>query len=363
MKNKIYFLRTFSSICVLIILYSILIYFIDPLQQFRNTNYGSGSERLINPGIARNYDYNIAVLGTSTSQNFLKKDVEHAFGKRAINLSLSGSTNYEQRELMKLVVVNPNVETIIYGLDFFSFDKGVTESRVQLQEYLYNKVILSNLKYIFNFETFRIFLKVSKKKLQKKEFDSNWRDKLGYWGDRFTYSEDKALTFDSSTQNGAQNIGIISGLKNGYNKENMDKNLEIFSKIISENPNIKFEIYFPPYASIYWVFADKYGEKDKLLNFKIEAIEHLKKNSNVKIYDFQNAYNITNNLDNYKDIVHYNPKISKKILELIKKENYEVNKEDYSKNLIDFSKQIQVTKERYRNILNKELEFSEVSLH
>ncbi|ERT67068.1 hypothetical protein HMPREF0202_02441, partial [Cetobacterium somerae ATCC BAA-474] len=296
-----------------LLLLALLVFKIDPLQQFGSNEYGKGEQRLLNPGIAKNYNYKVAVIGTSTSENILKKDLERLFNKEAINLSISGSTNYEQRRLLEIILQAKKVNTIIYGLDVFSYNTELNESRVPLQEFVYKDSKIAKIKYLYNFE---ILKNVLKGIIEEKNY--NWLESYSYWGDNHTYLKDKVLNFNSDTPWGFQNTNELSELKKGYSYKKMKENFDEFYKLIEFNPQVEYKIYFPPYSSIWWYFVEKYNCLEDILKFKYYVINKLKNQKNVAVYDFQFKENITDNLDNYKDVIHYGPMINKEIIVTIK---------------------------------------------
>lgn len=296
-----------------LIIWGFLIINIDPFQQFKINGYGRGEQRLINPGIAKNYDYEIAIIGTSTSENILKKDVEKFYNKKTVNLSLSGSTAYEQRKLLD-IVIKKEPKIIFYGLDIFSYNRNEEEVRSPLQEYLYTNLKLDKYKYVYNFQSLKEMIKI----ILKRNKNDNWLFNHSYWGDKFNYSKKNTLTFDKNVQWGAQNIGAIKVFENSYDLDKMKNNFDKFLNSIDNNSNINYKIYFPPYASVWWYFANKYNCLEEIIEFKSYMIEKTKDRKNIQIYDFQNKLSIIDNLDNYKDIIHYGPHINKKIIEMIK---------------------------------------------
>ncbi|MGL5355410.1 MAG: hypothetical protein ACRDAQ_02495 [Cetobacterium sp.] len=312
-KYFISFLTTF--ILGLIFWIGIVMYF-DPSQQFRITNYPHGDERVLNAGLAKNGDYNTIILGSSTSQNILKKDVDKLFLKSSINISLSGTTNYEQRKLLKLALKN-NPEMVIYGLDHFVYNRGYETSRVPLEKFAYENKLSELYRYFFNFSAFKGVIKGIVKIAFNKE-DKNWIDVYGYWGDDFEYSEQNTKSFDKTTQWGAQNTAALNAFKDGYSLELMKKNFDAFYELLKNNENTEFVIYYPPYASLWWDYAKQYGCEEQILEFKTYIASKTANLSNVKLYDFQNDKNIVSNLNNYKDMVHFSPEVSKRIIEEIR---------------------------------------------
>lgn len=314
--EKRYFIGTLITfIGGLLIWIGITIYF-DPLQQFRITDYPYGDARILNVGLAKNGEYETVIFGSSTSQNILKKDVDELYTDNSINLSLSGTTNYEQRELLKIALEN-KPKRVIYGLDHFVYNRGYRESRVPLERFAYENKNFELYRYFFNFSTFKGVIKgIVKKGLSKKE--QNWLDKYGYWGDDFEYSEESTLSFDKETQWGAQNSAVLNQFRSGYSLELMKKNFDSFYELLKDNKNTEFLIYYPPYANLWWNYAREYRCEEIILAFKKYVNDKISDLNNVKLYDFQKEENIIANLDNYKDMVHFSPAVSKIIIQDMK---------------------------------------------
>ena len=69
--------------------------------------------------------------------------------------------------------------------------------------------------------------------------------------------------------------------------------------------------------------------------------------SNVAIYDFQSAIEITTNLNNYKDFTHYHQNINNWMIEQIKVKNYLVTHYNIESHIDNLNIQIE------DNVLNK----------
>ncbi|MGL5965445.1 MAG: hypothetical protein ACRCZ2_13770, partial [Fusobacteriaceae bacterium] len=316
-KEKYFLIGIISSVLFVLLCVGSLNYYCDPLQVLTSTKYGSGEQRYINYGIARNHRYDGVVIGTSTSENILKKDLKEILNLNAVNLSLSGSTNYEQRELLKEIIMNKDLKKVIYGLDVFSYNREINEKRLEIPEYIKSPYQISGLKYFFNFVTLKNSAKGIVKNIISKN-QKNWIDKHNYWGDDYLYSKESTLNFDKNTQYGAQNLGAIKVFQDGYSLINMKNNFDLFLELTQKNKDIQYVIYFPPYSSLFWSFMEKYDCLDTVLQFKKYVFTEISDKNNIKIYDFQNNFEIVENLDNYKDMVHYGPKINKEVLKLIK---------------------------------------------
>lgn len=344
MERK-FFIKSIISIFVILLSVAGTVFFIDPWQQIRyNDKYYAGDQRILNVGLAKNYKYQTAILGTSTSENTLKKDVDNVFDTNSINLCLSGSTALEHRNLLNVIIKNSDVKTVIYGMDIFTYNRlGVRKENIDytdrknLQKYLFNISVLK--------DTAKIIIKEILNKNQK-----NWIEKKSFWGDMFTYSEENTLCFDPNTQYGGQNLGIAKESKSGYNLKIMKENFDEFLKIVNENKNIEYIIYLPPYAILYWYALDRYNSLENVLEFKKYIYEKTKDLKNISIYDFQDREDIIDNLNNYKDAVHYGPFINKRIIEEISRAKPSSYNSDFEKNI---KRLIEKNREKFEEVYRK----------
>ena len=337
MQKKFFYITVFTMLFGMVLLV-LITYVIDPQQQFRyNENYVSGEQRNINFGLARNYDYNTVILGTSTSENILKAEVDNIFKVNSVNLSIMGSTAYEQRNLLEIITNRKDVKMVIYGLDYFAYNFNFNEERIEIIDYGKKMNIL---KYVFNISSLEMDLKILVKKLLGKN-EKNWIYNWSYWGDDFDYGEEKTLDFSNKTKNGRQNIGQLKVAQSKYNKENLYENLYELEQLIIKNKDIKYKIYLPPYSTLYWYILKKYNSYSDIIEFRNYLIKKLLRYSNVEIYDFQTDDIIVSNLNNYKDSIHYSPKINSLIIKRIKENKNKVekliDKESIIENLIEKS--------------------------
>ena len=86
--------------------------------------------------------------------------------------------------------------------------------------------------------------------------------------------------------------------------------------LIEYNPDVTFEIYFPPYSILQFVaMRDASPATLKTVyDFTAYAFPRLTKFSNVRLHDFRAVEAITHDLNNYGDVIHHSPAIDLKIL-------------------------------------------------
>ena len=86
--------------------------------------------------------------------------------------------------------------------------------------------------------------------------------------------------------------------------------------LIANNPDVKFDIYFPPYSILQFVaMRDASPATLKIVyDFSAYAFPRLTQFPNVRLHDFRAAKEITHDLDNYGDVIHHSPAVDLKVL-------------------------------------------------
>lgn len=87
----------------------------------------SEEERYQNPGLAKNYDYDNIIIGTSMTENFLPSQVDASLGGTTLKLSMEGSTVDEHYKIAKLALETGKVKQVLWGLDYFSLKLATAE--------------------------------------------------------------------------------------------------------------------------------------------------------------------------------------------------------------------------------------------
>ena len=316
-------------------------YSIDPFQQFGINKYGRGEQRKINPGIARNYKYDSIIIGTSTSQNIHKRDVKRLFNvENTINLSMSGSTQSEQEQLLNLALKYNKVKLVIYGMDMFSYTWNPGTFRSRIPDYLYSEKKLLKFKYLLNVETLNKSFSALRRVLKGKQ-DITWIDNHSYHFDNGEYNKYNVY---SSAPNDRGAITMTE-----YNYSKMCSNFNNFLKFLDNNKNIQFKIYFVPYTMVWWYYAEKYDKIEDIIKFKYYVVNKLSDYENVDLYEFQDEEQIYSD-NNYKDILHISPQKSKEIVEKISQSKRKVTKENYDEYMKSFLKQLKEKEKLYKTM-------------
>jgi hypothetical protein len=98
--------------------------------------------------------------------------------------------------------------------------------------------------------------------------------------------------------------------------------------LITANPDVTFEIYFPPYSILQWVAMRDAspGRFEQVYKFTAYVSRRLTAFPNVRLYDFREARDVTHDLNNYGDVIHHSPAIDLKVLSWLTEGKYFVDR-------------------------------------
>jgi hypothetical protein len=304
-------------------------YAVDPFQQYRipsfyEPRFYRAYQRHENPGIARNYVFDRAIVGSSFLENISGSEVDRAFGAgTTVNLCLSAITAYDARKLLGVVLASGKVKQVIYSIDFNAFSgspqrTGFTEP---LPLYLYDAAHWNDYPYLLSIVTLGKALNILlgwHETGYRTDRDNPW-----YWAD----------TADFSAK------GVVANLDpRDMNRRFMQppRTLEAMMLsfeanvpgIVAAHPETQFIFVWPPNSILMWADFRNRGQLDLSLEFKRRFFLALEKYPNVRIHDFQARAELVTNLDEYRDIYHFSPRISSHMVKAIASGEERVTREN-----------------------------------
>lgn len=314
-KNNFY--NIFGFIFILLFIYALFIYLIDPLQEYRLSTLFKpvySNEIYQNPGLAKHAEYDSVIIGSSMTENFRPSYISKILGLKALKLSIAGANSYEEKETLATCIATNKVKYVIYGIDIFRLADN--QLRQGFPSYLYSEFgPINQMRYLFNIGNISFVIKmllatsgIAYKTESDLDLAYNWNAKVEY-----------------SVQNVIQEYKeeLRKTQKEFYSLNDMKKNFNnnVLSFIVN-NPNIHFYLFYPPYSTYTYQLYEHKGIMVSFLEMKKYIFEATKHFPNVKIYDFQNDSRIINNLHNYKDTSHYSENINNYIIDSFAKNDY-----------------------------------------
>ena len=319
---------------------------VDPLQLLRPAGFYhpmySNDSRMQNAGLIRSQDFDTVFMGTSLAIHFRQSDIDRLVGGRSLKLAMSGSDSHEQSFVLA-AVLERHPKRVIWQMDDWIFRAAPDiDTNPFLPANLYRRNARGLGEYLFSGAMARESLWMiarSIKPLEKTvarltsgiviKFPIADADDINALAPNYDvagfYNAQKAMaSFVQITD-----LARRSDLAAGYDYDTM---VGIFERdaigLIEKNPNVKFDIYFPPYSILQFVaMRDASPVTLKIVyDFTAYAASRLIGFPNVSLHDFRDVKEITHNLGNYGDVIHHSPAIDLKVLSLIAERKHVVDR-------------------------------------
>lgn len=294
--------------------------------------YALNASGYMNYGIAKNFDYTSMICGTSMTENFKSSEMDNLFNMRTIKVSQSGARYDSVNEIVKIALSNnADLKLVLRGIDmgfFLEDNKGIFHVREDSPRYLYDKNIWNDYRYLYDRDV--VFNRVFMMQIGSlfhtttpgiESFDkySNWMWMIKGFGKDAIYGEEKDLG----------KRGDLISLTEDERAKILNNIQENVTNLCAQYPEVQFYYFFPPYSIAWWQLLMEDGTIEKQLEAERIVIEELLKHPNINLYSFNLFTDITCNLDNYADEMHYGEWINSEILKWIKNEEGKITKKNY----------------------------------
>ena len=267
------------------------------------------NERFQIPGMARHEDYNLAVIGTSMIENFSDSYLSEKFDTKALRLPINASYITEQIKVLDIAKKYQDVNTILWAIDYRTVDinvGNVYEKNVKFPGYMYDEKLINDWKYIINHNNFFLALKqFQMRKTGVNPFDQMITDRetLNTWTWKGTNRSLIIQDYKEIYEGQKSLEDKINNLPLEVTKNTIDKTL---IEAIKRYPDTKFKLFFAPKSILWFKLLDQRGILEKKLDTLTYVVDKASAYPNVEIYNFQNVFELTENLDLYLDITHFN---------------------------------------------------------
>ena len=291
---------------------------IDPFEVYHQATafippITNGTQNYANAGIAKSYDYDSVIIGSSMTENFRPSQLESLLGGRFVKLCINGGSPFNHKQMMDLAFSTHDVARVFYGLDVEALTYFYTTPKCEMPDYLYDDDLFNDTAYWFNHSVLLRYIPQCLKTLGQS--DPDLRDTMYMWGDLYEYGREAALrdvtiTGETVDHGETQEEPQLSQ----QSKLNVYHNLLPF---IEAHPETEFIVFLPPYSLVQWTSFYQQGTMGYHLSQKEAVIRILLGYENVQVYDFQAELAWVTELDNYIDAWHYGPWINDAIVKRV----------------------------------------------
>ena len=339
-KSKKWCIGIVASLLLILILFATPIIVIDPFLQYHTPIFGLDSaftrstQAYINPGMAKNYNYNSVLIGSSVIENFHISQIDEEFHVHSVKLPFAGGSVMNYYMILETAYnSHNNIDTIFFSVDIFGllYD-AQTPRNTPVPEYLYNKNPFDDVSYILNKDVYYYVFQMLYENINNltRDIDSAYN-----WEQHYDFSQERVLSlYNRSPQSDTE-------LPKNYYYSSIDASVDKFSEFIIEHPETRYIVFFPPYSIIQWDDYIRLGQIDAVCEGYRYAMEKWLQYGNVEIYSFMNCPEIITDLNNYREMMHFSERINAYMISEMANGNNRITKENLNKKMEEFYNYIQ----------------------
>ena len=332
MNSKKYVALQLSIVAVILLVFALLNYSIDPLFHFRRPCFGMSpvvkKQRYQNAGMARHFDFDSAVVGNSLAENIRKKDLQAVLGKKTIRLTAPGSYPLDWKltlDILKHRRIRP--KKVMMNLDPFVFIASPTRYRHTWPLYLYDRNPFNDVYYLLNFDITWDFTMNTLEKNLKRKIPSS--EKIYVWDDICTYGRKSILAEIKRQPLVSKKVDADVYIANAV------KNARLLSDFFVDMPETTFIFFCSPFSILYWDNCMRDGTFDACRKSYYAVFEFLLKYPNVRIYFWSDDKLLQSicNLDYYRDEAHFDTRLAHMLCERIGRDEGRMTPANYQEKL------------------------------
>lgn len=319
---RIFFLLFFLmiSVCILAVIV------VDPFFQYhkpvKNLYYVIDDQINQNPGIAKNFDYDSVILGSSMTINFDTDLFAEVMGLNTVKLSYNGAYPKDIDNIMHIVGNRKEqVCQVFLGIDIYTYKTFPGICAYPVPDYLYDDSLINDIKYLLNKDVLLEYIvmpQIARKSTPLNEI---------YWSWPYVDCGRNAVFAHY-----ARPTDFAKMQPADIYQSNIEENMRTcILPYIETMPETQFTVFFPPYSVLYWYSRYADGSLSAELAGEKQIMELLLSYPNVRVYYFQNNYDFITNLDNYSDYTHYTHEMNDQMTRWFAQQDcpYEVTSENY----------------------------------
>ncbi|MCR5266936.1 MAG: hypothetical protein K6E16_00270 [Lachnospiraceae bacterium] len=333
MNAKQYTVRTITYTCIALVLIAALVATVDPFLHY-HAPIGSlraveTDERSAMIGVATQMRYDTALIGSSMSENFVASWFDDGvFGNSCVKLCMQGAHFSDYEILFREVCSHPEVKNVVFSLDNYLLTNNPETYPVTIPEYLSNDSLKDDSHYVFNKS---VVLEYVPKFLINNHVETE--DDAYVWADEYDFSKYIARGVYNTQRVLVPEEEKPFDLYFAY----ADAFLASIKPFLEEREDITFYLYASPYSIYYWDDCVRHGN----LTAEICTLERVYKQlltyDNVRLFYFQNDYELITDLDHYRDYSHFDQSVNHFMYECMRDGKYELTQDDYYDTLLEMN--------------------------
>jgi hypothetical protein len=319
---------------------------VDPLQLFGPARLFaamySPDSRMQDAGLIRSQDFDTVFMGTSLAIHFRQSDIDRLLGVRSLKLSMTGSNSHEQSFVLA-AALDRHPSRVIWEVDDWIFrDAPDIDHDIYLPADLYRRNVKGIAGYLFSAAMTRESAWILARSVPplrpavaRLTNGVMFRFPIARVDDINALRPDYALAEAYNAGKARAAFAYITDpsrrvyLSEGYIYQAMVRNFEQDAvELIARHPDVKFDIYFPPYSILQWVAMRDAAPATLQIVYQFTAYvgRRLMQFPNAVLHDFRGVEEVTHDLNNYADVIHHSPAVDLKILSWLAQGKYAVDR-------------------------------------
>ena len=304
MTRKRWCLTALATLLTALLAIVAAVVIVDPFEiyhraLFFSPPYESAKQMYAVTGVARSYDYDSVIIGSSVTENCTPSVYDRALGGRFVKLCMNGGLSRDHAQVMDIALRTHAVRRVVYGLDLFAYAVYPTNSKADTPDYLYDDCLLNDVRYWLSGSVLLDEIPRALARPGRPDDDAD-RDRMYFW-------DPPSLPGEEALRRRVNLDAPPPG------QEDAERALELTALCLERNllpylrryPETTFTVFFPPYSLLYWADAAANGSFASAMAQKRLVIRTLLAEPNVELYDFQAHFDWTADYSLYYDLIHY----------------------------------------------------------
>ena len=278
MNSKRFIRLSLCLTLVLLILVAVIQIAVDPLFQYHKPWFGMEpfvkKERYQDAGIAKSFDFENVIMGTSMSQNFKVKDYEELFGGKTVKLTMEGSHPLDWTYILD-DLQNREIQpkTVLLNLDPYTFRARTDELEHELPEYLYDFNYCNDVNYWFNFQIINDFTVESVVR--------NLKHDLPDYNEAFVWTKYKSIGSEYALEHYERPEQSQESVPSDKYIDLAHENMELLTPYFDLMPDTEFIFFCSPFSMLFWDTCERDNSVTAHKNGYLSAIKTLRQHRTI----------------------------------------------------------------------------------
>ena len=292
--------------------------------------YTLDNQRSQNDGILRHFDYDTVITGSSMTENFRTSELDELFGTNSVKVCFSGATYHEINDNLETALeAHPDLKMAVRGIDMSMIFEDKDDLRMDLGEYpdyLYDDNLFNDVSYLLNIDVLaKRSLPMILKSLKGEEGGITSFDDYSNWMADYSFGIQAVCPEGVSSDPAGQTIAMTQEEAETV-RASVRQNLTAVAKA---HPDTTFYYFLTPYSVLWWHSLYMSGELEKYVEAQRILIEEVLECDNIRLFQLNTLTEITCDLNNYRDTLHYGIWVNDLILQYMKEDKCRLTEDNY----------------------------------